>query len=125
MPNMNLIGETTDFSRLKPFIDYGLNKTLINLKIRRLADVKVREILKGEKPKGEKEWLKYVMIFGVIMVLAFIGYQMLSQSMDNSGLTLKWTACEYEKAVCQGQLTGSSPGIVKPEPTNPGNTITG
>ena len=109
-----------DFSPLKDFIDYGMNKTLINLKLRRLTDIQVREQL--SKKKEGADWMDIIKMVMVVVVIGVIAFSMITQFLnyqsvteDNIKVNRQLGECEGQLARCQSQAgaaSSSGPGTI-------------
>lgn len=91
-----------DFSPIKDFINYGLNKTLINLKLRRLKDIEVREELhKGGKPK---DWTQVMITVVVIIIVGVLAFTIINQFMNYTEVAKEIVTLNQQLGTCTGKL---------------------
>lgn len=91
-----------DFSPIKDFIDHGLNRTLIDTKIRRIADIKTREALAGQKPK--RDYVQVMVIILVAVIVGAIAFTIITQVMDYSTISMDAATCKGTLAACEAHL---------------------
>jgi hypothetical protein len=97
-----VIGKLIDFSPIKEFGDYGFNKTVIDLKVRKMVDVQTREMLSKLKP--QTNWTQFMMIILIAVIVGMIAFSIVNQYMSYDECS-KERASEYMKtAVCEANL---------------------
>lgn len=91
-----------NFSSLKDFFTYGTNRTVTNLKIKRLADIKARETMM-KKPE-ERDWGK-IMIFLILGIIVFaVTFVIITQFMNYSETSTNLGTCKETLGICRGDL---------------------
>lgn len=81
-----------DFTPVKDFCDFGLNRSLIDNKIKLLTDIRTREALEGKKP--EKDWIKIMTIILIAVIVGSIAFMIITQVMDYNTVSDKWISCQ-------------------------------
>jgi len=99
-----------DFAPLKDFLSYGINKTTINLKLKRQSDIIARETLmkRGEQRDWGEMW-KFA-IYGVLIVV--IAFVLLTQVMNYNDVQTSLTECYASKGVAETALLQCQQGLV-------------
>lgn len=115
------LGDLVDFDSIKDFVSYGLNKTLIDLKLRRLADIRVRSILKGEKPKKERNWVMIMFYIMIAIIIGIIAMNMMYSYMDYNSVLELYKNAQIELGRCLGEVARAGGSATPPA----GNTVVG
>lgn len=110
------IGKIIDFSPIKDFIDYGLNKTLINLKIKRLVDIQSREALSKMKP--ETNWTNVMVTVLVVIIVGVLAFVIINQFMNYQDMAKQVADLTIELGQCRA---GQCPAV----PTTPSGGLVG
>ena len=96
------IGKVMDFSVIKNFIDYGMNKSLLNLKLRRMVDIQTREKLSKMKP--ETDWMKVLITILIVVIVGVIAFSIISQYFDYQDVARQNANLLMENGVLRGQI---------------------
>jgi len=99
---------TSSFSAIKDFVDYGLNRTLIDIKTRRMVDVETRE--DHMKEKKEKDLVKIVTVVLITVIVGAVAFTVITQVMNYNEATEGHRLCEISLGRCEGQLERISAG---------------
>ena len=107
-----------DFGAVKDFIDYGMNKSLVDLKVRKMVDVKTRETLMNKK--GEHDYMKIFTMIAISITVGLIGFTLITQFMNYTDMAQGLANCivdmgSYKSALAQCEALGSQTII----PTDP------
>lgn len=94
--------QTVDFSKIKDFLNWGMNRALSDLRMRRMVDVKTREKL-GKK-KAERDWVKLMIAVVVIVIIAGIAFMMINTFFNYQDVIQSLSQCIIDKATVQGDL---------------------
>lgn len=105
-PNYSL----TDFSTIKDWQKFGINRTLSNLKLKVAMDMKEAELEEKYKNRG-RDWNQIMMFVVVAVVVGVIAFVMITQFMnyqdvakENSVALKKIGILEGSLAACQNEL---------------------
>lgn len=88
-----------DLSAIRDFVNFALNKNLINLIIKRNVDVETREALMNKRP--EKDWYKLLMYIFVGLIVAVFIFVLVRQLFGVDMLTQQLVQCKTDLAKCQ------------------------
>lgn len=109
------IFKTINFGPIKDFVTFGLNKTLINLKIQKLADIKAREALMTKKES--RDYIKLMSTILIIVVIGVIIYGIITGFMGQATNSQAIFECNRKLGECMGRAVA---GAVSPGGTIPG-----
>ena len=95
---------TVNVGKLKDFFDYGMNKSMNDLKLARNVDVRTREDLMKKKP--ERDLYKLLGLILLCVIVGVIAFMLITQVLNYNDLISRVTQCEASRAYCQQQLSG-------------------
>lgn len=116
-------GQLRDFSVIKDWFDYSINRTMAGLKLTNAADIKAAEMERDAKKAG-RDWNSIVMVVAILIVVSVVGFMMIMQFGNVTQVNDDLASCKGSRAelqgtlkVCQDQLDKYEPEIheVKPE----------
>ncbi len=79
-----------------------MNKTVVNLKIRRMTDIATREAL--AKKKGEHDWVKSLIMVLTIIIIGVLAFTIITQFMNYTEVSSKFVELNTQLGVCRGEL---------------------
>lgn len=100
------IHKVVNFTPIKDFTSFGLNKTLINLKIQKLADIKTRETLMGKKES--RDWIKLMTTIMLIAIIGAVVFMVVTQMLGVSEHTQQIYECNRQLGECLGKLASGA-----------------
>lgn len=105
------IFKTVNFADIKDFINFGMNKTLMNLKIMKMADIKSREAL-ASKDDTKRDWVKIMITIMVIGIIGAVAYTIINSLLGAGACQTKLTECLVREAArtASAATGGTIPG---------------
>lgn len=91
-----------DYSKIKDFLNWGMNRALSDLRLRRMVDVKLREERMKRKP--EHDWTKIMITVIVIIMIGGIGFVLMQSFFNFSDLQTGLGQCIADQGALKAQL---------------------
>lgn len=94
--------QLVDFSTVRDFFNWGMNRSLTDLRVRRMVDVKTRE---ERMKRGEsKDLVKVMMTLVVIVIAGGIAFMMITQFLNYDEATRGLAQCIIDGARKQAEF---------------------
>lgn len=101
--------KTVDYSKIKDFLNWGMNRALSDLRLRRMVDVKLREERMKKGP--QRDFQKIMLSVVVIVVAGGLAFMMITQFLNYDEVSQKLSQCiievghrQVEVDACQAKL---------------------
>lgn len=94
--------QTVDYSRIKDFLTWGMNRALNDIRLTRMTDIKTREKLAKQKP--EHDWTKIMVTVLVIVVVGAMAFGMLNQFLNYQDIAERLAECAVQNGVVRGEM---------------------
>lgn len=98
-----LLYHLANFSEVKDFFKYGTSRSITNLKIRRMSDIKAREAL--SKKKDERDFGKIAMYIIMMTMVFGIAFIMFTQFMSYTEAQTDLGTCRADMGTLRGQVS--------------------
>lgn len=105
---------TVDYSSMKDFLNWGMNRALSDIRLRRMVDVKIRE--ERMKKGHDRDWMRVMIIVIIVVICGGIAFGLITQFFNYQDMAMTAGQCLLEKGMVQGQyeacqqkLSGSPP----------------
>lgn len=102
----------TDFSVIKEWPKYGLNRTLTHLALRTATEIKMEEYLAGKKKEG-RDWTQIMMFVTVAVIVGVISFVMVTQFMNFSEMAKENADNLAKLGTCRGELNAATAQLLK------------